>query len=104
MFLVYVIAIWIGAMVIWGLSSRYVRRSDIDRVKSRLLGTSKTKKKATQGPSLIRTEQQASQWSVEIMKRLKVYAGPTHPHEAQQPVAWTGPEALLKAQQAPEAQ
>jgi tight adherence protein B len=72
MFLVYVIAIWIGAMVIWGLSSRYVRRSDIDRVKSRLLGTSKTKKKATQGPSLIRTEQQASQWSVEIMKRLKV--------------------------------
>jgi len=37
-----------------------------------LLGTTKTKKKAAQGPSLIRTEQQASQWSVEIMKRLKV--------------------------------
>jgi large subunit ribosomal protein L13 len=31
----------------------------------------------------------------QIMKRLKVYAGPTHPHEAQQPVVWTGPETLL---------
>jgi large subunit ribosomal protein L13 len=31
-----------------------------------------------------------------IMSRLKVYAGPTHPHEAQKPVPWTGPQALLK--------
>jgi ribosomal protein L13 len=30
------------------------------------------------------------------MKRLKIYTGPNHPHEAQKPVAWTGPEALLK--------
>lgn len=32
----------------------------------------------------------------QIMSRLKIYAGPTHPHQAQQPVIWTGPEALLK--------
>jgi len=32
----------------------------------------------------------------QIMKRLKVYAGPNHPHQAQEPVVWTGPEALLK--------
>jgi large subunit ribosomal protein L13 len=32
----------------------------------------------------------------QVMKHLKIYAGPTHPHEAQQPVVWTGPEALLK--------
>ncbi|HEY5004005.1 MAG TPA: 50S ribosomal protein L13 [Ktedonobacteraceae bacterium] len=32
----------------------------------------------------------------DIMGRLKIYAGPTHPHEAQKPVLWTGPEALLK--------
>ncbi len=32
----------------------------------------------------------------EIMGHLKIYAGPQHPHQAQQPVAWTGPEALLK--------
>lgn len=31
-----------------------------------------------------------------LMSRLKVYAGPTHPHEAQKPVPWTGPESLLK--------
>ena len=32
----------------------------------------------------------------QIMGRLKIYSGPTHPHEAQKPVVWTGPEALLK--------
>lgn len=37
-----------------------------------------------------------------LMSRLKVYAGPNHPHEAQKPVPWTGPEALLK-KPAPEA-
>ena len=31
-----------------------------------------------------------------LMSRLKVYAGPEHPHEAQKPVPWVGPEALLK--------
>ncbi len=39
-----------------------------------------------------------------IMKRLKIYAGPSHPHEAQKPVVWTGPEALLKQKQPAEAQ
>ena len=32
----------------------------------------------------------------EIMSHLKVYAGPTHPHQAQKPVPWTGPQSLLK--------
>jgi large subunit ribosomal protein L13 len=31
-----------------------------------------------------------------LMSRLKVYSGPQHPHEAQKPVPWTGPQALLK--------
>src|SRR5437764_1129024 len=31
----------------------------------------------------------------QVMKHLKIYTGPTHPHEAQKPVVWTGPEALL---------
>ena len=35
----------------------------------------------------------------DIMSRLKIYAGPDHPHQAQKPVPWTGPEALLKKQQ-----
>ena len=34
----------------------------------------------------------------EIMSHLKIYAGPTHPHQAQKPIPWTGPEALLKQQ------
>ena len=32
----------------------------------------------------------------QLMSRLKIYAGPTHPHQAQKPIPWTGPEALLK--------
>jgi large subunit ribosomal protein L13 len=36
----------------------------------------------------------------DIMSQLKVYPGPTHPHEAQKPVLWTGPEALLQAVEA----
>ena len=32
----------------------------------------------------------------ELMRHLKVYAGPDHPHQAQKPVPWAGPEALLK--------
>jgi large subunit ribosomal protein L13 len=40
----------------------------------------------------------------QIMHRLKIYAGPSHPHQAQKPVVWTGPEALLKQKQPAEAQ
>jgi large subunit ribosomal protein L13 len=32
----------------------------------------------------------------QLMSHLKVYAGPEHPHTAQKPVPWTGPQALLK--------
>ncbi len=34
-----------------------------------------------------------------IMSHLKIYAGPTHPHQAQKPVPWTGPQALLQQRQ-----
>jgi large subunit ribosomal protein L13 len=32
----------------------------------------------------------------DIMSHLKIYAGPTHPHQAQKPVPWMGPQSLLK--------
>ena len=32
----------------------------------------------------------------EIMHHLKVYPGSEHPHQAQKPIPWIGPEALLK--------
>jgi large subunit ribosomal protein L13 len=35
-----------------------------------------------------------------MMSRLKIYPGPEHPHQAQKPIPWTGPEALLKQRQA----
>ena len=35
-----------------------------------------------------------------MISRLKIYAGPDHPHQAQKPIPWTGPEALLKQRQA----
>ncbi|GAC1565124.1 MAG: 50S ribosomal protein L13 [Ktedonobacteraceae bacterium] len=38
----------------------------------------------------------------DIMSRLKIYAGPDHPHQAQKPIPWTGPQALLKRQQGAE--
>ncbi len=34
-----------------------------------------------------------------LMGHLKIYAGPEHPHVAQKPVTWTGPEALKKPAQ-----
>jgi large subunit ribosomal protein L13 len=34
----------------------------------------------------------------DIMSHLKIYAGPTHPHQAQKPIPWTGPESFLKQQ------
>lgn len=40
----------------------------------------------------------------ELMTRLKIYAGPAHPHQAQKPIPWTGPEALLKPRAAEAAQ
>jgi large subunit ribosomal protein L13 len=35
----------------------------------------------------------------DIMSRLKIYKGPKHPHQAQKPIPWTGPEGLLKQKQ-----
>jgi large subunit ribosomal protein L13 len=32
----------------------------------------------------------------QLMRHLKVYPGPDHPHQAQKPVPWRGPQALLE--------
>ncbi|HEX6779374.1 MAG TPA: uL13 family ribosomal protein, partial [Ktedonobacterales bacterium] len=42
----------------------------------------------------------------DMLRRLKVYGGPEHPHEAQQPVVWERPnaEAVLAEQKAAAAQ
>ena len=48
-FLMLIIVIWAAAMAAWLLVSKYVKSSDVDRIKARLAGTTKAKaKKAKQ--------------------------------------------------------
>ena len=42
-FLLVIVLIWAGAMAAWFVVSRYVKSTDVDRVKARLLGNVKTK-------------------------------------------------------------
>ena len=42
-FLVIILAVWAVAMVAWFLVSKYFKSSDVERVKARLLGTSRSK-------------------------------------------------------------
>ena len=57
-FLLVVAGIWAAAMVAWFMVSRYVKASDIDRVKARLLGTARSKKKKDKGKGEIQVLQQ----------------------------------------------
>src|ERR1700689_3016999 len=43
-FLIVLIAIWAAAMLAWFVVSKYIKSSDLDRIKTRLSGTSKAKK------------------------------------------------------------
>ncbi|HTP89364.1 MAG TPA: type II secretion system F family protein [Bryobacteraceae bacterium] len=57
-FLLIVIAVWVLVLGIWWVSQSAFRTADVDRLKARLLGTSKEKKKASgQGPALIQPDQ-----------------------------------------------
>jgi tight adherence protein B len=58
-FVMLLVVVWGVAMGAWFLVSRYVKSSDIDRVKARLAGTTKgkaKKKEAGAGPSVVRQE------------------------------------------------
>ncbi len=44
-FVIVILSIWAAAMLAWFMISRYVKSSDLDRIKARLSGTSKNKKK-----------------------------------------------------------
>jgi tight adherence protein B len=43
-FVILIAAIWAAAMLAWFLVSKYIKSSDLDRIKARLSGTNKTKK------------------------------------------------------------
>jgi tight adherence protein B len=50
-FLIVLIAIWAAAMLAWFVATKYFKSSDLDRIKTRLAGTNKTKKaKSGRGP------------------------------------------------------
>jgi tight adherence protein B len=44
-FVIVIIAIWAAAMLAWFMVSKYLKSSDLDRIKARLSGTNKSKKK-----------------------------------------------------------
>lgn len=74
MFLLIAIAIWICALVIWWVFSNAFRHSDLDKLKSRLLGTSKSKKTKAAGPgaSLIQTEEKGGLLATRLFKRYQL--------------------------------
>lgn len=74
-FLIVVVAIWLCALGTWWVFSSASRRSDVDRLKSRLLGTGKAKqdKKSAQNvPALIQQEQKAGYIAARIVQRFQL--------------------------------
>ena len=75
MFLIIAIAVWVCALVLWWLFSNAFRHSDMDRLKSRLLGSNKTKKVKAAGPnaSLIQTDENSNALlSTKFLKRFQL--------------------------------
>ncbi|HYL74172.1 MAG TPA: type II secretion system F family protein [Bryobacteraceae bacterium] len=77
LYVVIAIAVWVCVMVIWWVFSNAFRHSDMDRLKSRLLGTNKLKKTKAGGgnKSLIQAdEEKASLLGVKFLQKYKLQA------------------------------
>jgi tight adherence protein B len=75
MFLMIAIAVWACALVIWWICSNAFRHSDLDKLKSRLLGTNKTKvAKAASGGggSLIHSEEKNVLLGTKFLRRFQL--------------------------------
>jgi tight adherence protein B len=74
MFVIVAIAVWVCALVIWWVCSNAFRHSDLDKLKSRLLGTNKAKKTKTAGQnaSLIQTEEKGGLLATRLLKRYQL--------------------------------
>jgi len=74
MFILIAIGVWVCALGIWWVCSNAFRHSDLDRLKSRLLGTSKTKKTKTavQNASLIQAEESGGLLATRFLKRYRL--------------------------------
>jgi tight adherence protein B len=72
-FLLIVIGVWLLALGIWWVSSSAFRTADVDRLKARLLGTTKEKKKGSgQGPALINPDQPLPSLLVRLISRFNL--------------------------------
>jgi tight adherence protein B len=74
MWIMIAIAVWACALVIWWICSNAFRHSDLDKLKSRLIGTGKTKavKAATGGGSLIHTEEKNLLLATKFLRRFQL--------------------------------
>src|SRR5438876_6125215 len=75
-FLAVVVGIWLCAMVIWWVFSSAFRHADVDRLKSRLLGTSKAQKskKGSGQAALIQVDQKSGSVAGRIVQRFQLQA------------------------------
>jgi tight adherence protein B len=76
MFLMIAIAVWACALVVWWICSNAFRHSDLDKLKSRLMGTSKTKGAAKSvapgGGALIQTEEKNVLLATKFLRRFQL--------------------------------
>jgi tight adherence protein B len=69
-FLLTLIVVWALSLVIWVGVSKAFRKTDIDRIKGRLLGGTKARKvKASQSQALIQQERQAGKLIAHLLKK-----------------------------------
>lgn len=72
LFIVIAIVVWICAMGAWIVASKYLKSSDAQRVKTRLLGNVATQKKDGLAPSAAlfqKNEKQKGQWAVKLLEK-----------------------------------
>jgi tight adherence protein B len=75
MFVMILIAVWACAMVVWWICSNAFRHSDLDKLKSRLIGTNKAKvakASSSGGGSLIHTEQRNVLLATKFLRRFQL--------------------------------
>jgi len=75
MFLIVAIAVWACALLIWWACSNAFRHSDLDKLKSRLLGSNKPKKnKVSQIASLIQADEKNLLLTAKFLQRFQLQA------------------------------
>ncbi|HSP70560.1 MAG TPA: type II secretion system F family protein [Bryobacteraceae bacterium] len=75
-FLPLAIVVWLAAMLAWYLISKYFKSSDADKIKQRLMGGGKARKKAKEGKageqSVIQTQQSGNQFAQLLVEKYQL--------------------------------